>query len=80
MDLRYTTDIIDVNKGFYSSQYSAMPRIGNRLNRNEIFLFPKFDQYPSIKIETVPTDLPTQEVDATKTRRGTLREYISYET
>ncbi len=32
-----------------------------------------------LKIETEPTDLPTLEVDSTKTLSGALSEYISYE-
>ena len=57
-------------------------------NRNYLYVYiyfsffsgRHFDQFPYIKIGTEPTDLPTQEVDPTKTRTGTLREYISYET
>ena len=32
-----------------------------------------FDQFLSIKLETEPTDLPTQEADSTETLTGTLR-------
>ena len=47
------------------------PRIRNRQNRNRQNR--NFDQFLSIKIETEPTDLPTQEADSTETLTGTLR-------
>ena len=47
--------------------YSVLPIIRNRCNRNQDR---NFDQIPSTNIDTEPRDLPTQEVDSTKTQRN----------
>jgi hypothetical protein len=51
-----------------SISVSESRRIRQRHNRNR-----HFDHFLAIKVETEPTDLPTQEADSTETLTGALR-------